>query len=107
MSGTWVRKVVDCLDGFDLDHDGCLAVQVFVDGVVGIARVVREAGYKTEGRGGAGAAVLDTEFGGGNGVLSFGDGVHLWDNDRSTSVEGEADSGVIVSWNTGFVVREG
>lgn len=70
--------------------------------MVRFARVVCEAGYKTEGRDGAGAAVLGTEFGGGDGVLGFGDGVHLWDDDRSTSVEGEADSGVIVSWNTGF-----
>ena len=73
-----------------------------MDGVVGIARAVCEARYESEGRGGAGAAVLNTEFGGGNGVLGFGDGIHLWDDDRSTSVEGEADSGVVVSWNTGF-----
>ena len=30
-------EVVDCLEGFDLDHDGGLAVQVLLDGDAGVA----------------------------------------------------------------------
>lgn len=30
----------------------------------------------------------------------FGDGIDLRDDDRGTGVEGEADCGVVVTWNT-------
>ena len=93
-------EVVDALDGFDLDHDGGLAVQVLVRGFLGVAGRRGEAGDEAEGRGGAGAAVLGAVLGGGDGVLRFRDGVHLWDDDRGAGVEGEADCGVVVTWDS-------
>ena len=79
--GEDVVEVVDCLEGFDLDHDGGLAVQILLDGGAGVAGRVGDARDEAEGRGGAGAVVSGAEFGGGGGVLGFGDGVDLWDDD--------------------------
>lgn len=94
-------EVLDCLDGFDLDHDGGLAVQVLVDGFGGVAGEGGDAGDEAEGRRGAGAVVFATVFGGGDDVPRFGDGVHLWDDDRGSGVEGVADGRVVVTGNTG------
>lgn len=94
-------EVVDCLDGFDLDHDGGLAVQVLVDGFGGVAGEGGDAGDEAEGRRGAGAVVFATVFGGGDDVPRFGDGVDLWDDDRGSGIEGVADGCVVVPGNTG------
>lgn len=45
-------------------------------------------------------------FGGGDGVLRFGDGVDLGDDDRGTGIEGEADGGMVVTWNTDSSLSE-
>lgn len=34
-------------------------------------------------------------------MLGFGDGVDLRDDDRGAGVEGEADGGVVVPWDSG------
>lgn len=50
VSGTWVR-MVDALDGFDLDHDCRLAVRVLMDDFGGIAGEGRDARDEAVGRG--------------------------------------------------------
>ena len=70
-------EVVDRLDGFDLDHDGGLAVEVLVQGRAVVAAQGRDAGDEAEGGHGAGAVVFGAEFGGGDDVEGFGDGVDL------------------------------
>lgn len=72
-----------------------------MDGFGGIAGEGRDARDEAVGRGGAGAAVLDAVFGGGDGVLGFGDGVDLRDDDRGAGVKGEADGSVVVPWDFG------
>ena len=100
-------EVVDCLGGFDLDHDGGLLVHVFVDGFAGVAGEGGDAGDQAERRGGAGAVVFGAVFGGGDGVSRFGDGVDLWDDDRGAGIEGEADGRVVMTRSTGFLRQKG
>ena len=107
--GEDVVEVVDGLEGFDLDHDGGLAVDVFVQGGGGVAGDSRDAGDEAEGGHGAGAADAGAVFGRRDGVASFGDGVDLRDDDGGAGVEGEADGGVVVAGDAevwGFRVRD-
>ena len=71
-----------------------------MDGFLGVAGDGAEAGDQAERGRGAGAAVFGTEFGGGDDVPRFGDGVYLWDDDRGSGVEGETNGRVVVAGNT-------
>lgn len=76
-----------------------MVVQVFIDALCCVDGYVGNARDEAEGRSGARAIVLGAEFGGGDDVAGFGDGVDLGDDDRGTDVEGEADGGVVVAGN--------
>ena len=98
--GEDVVEVVDGLEGLDLDHDGGLAVDVFVDRLGRIGGDGGDAGDEAEGGRGAGAASFGAVFGGRDGVSGFGDGVDLRDDDGGSGVEGEADGCVVVAGDT-------
>ena len=95
--GQDVVEVVDGLDGFDLDHDGGLAVDVLVDGGGWVGGDVGDAGDEAEGGRRARAVDGGAVFGGRDDVAGFGDGVDLRDDDGGAGVEGEADGGVVVA----------